>query len=65
MPNGCVADMRICFQDINFNSKLVSVDGDTATVSTQLVGTHTADLDLSMMGFGVHSGSGRAFSVPE
>ena len=62
---GTAAAMRAGFPDINYNSKIVSVDGGKATVSTQLTGTHTADLDLSKMGLGINPATGKSFSNPE
>ena len=62
---GTITAMRAGMPDINFNTKIVGVDGDKANVTSQLIGTHTADLDLSAMGMGVIPATGKSFSNPE
>jgi len=62
---GNVADMDAGIPDIKYNAKVVGVEGDKVTLTTQLSGTHTADLDLTAMGLGVISATGKSFSNPE
>lgn len=62
---GTAAGMLAGLPDINYNMKIVGVDGEKATVSSQLAGTHTADLDLSKMGLGLFPATGKSFSNPE
>jgi predicted ester cyclase len=62
---GLSAALRAAFPDLNYNFRVVSVDGDVVTTSNQLVGTHTGDLDLSGIGMGVIPATGKTISLPE
>lgn len=57
--------LRAAFPDIQYNMRVVSVEGDVVTTTNQLTGTHTGDLDLSAMGMGVIPATGKSFSNPE
>jgi len=47
---GQLSAMFTAMPDLNFNLTYVESDGDVATVYSELTGTHTGPLDLSMMG---------------
>ncbi len=57
--------LRAAFPDIQYRMRVVGVEGDVVTTTTQLSGTHTGDLDLSAMGMGVIPATGKSFSNPE
>ena len=56
--------MRAGCPDLQYNFKITGVEGDTVKTTSQLTGTHTADLDLSGMGMSVIPASGMSFSNP-
>lgn len=60
---GLMENMLRAFPDIEFNTRIVSVDGNVVRFTNQLAGTHTGDLDLSAMGMGVIPATGRSFSM--
>ncbi len=62
---GLSKSLMRAFPDIKYNFRIDSIEGDVVTTTTQLSGTHTADLDLTAMGFGVISPTGIYFSNPE
>jgi predicted ester cyclase len=62
---GLTKSMYVAFPDINYNLKIVEVDGSTVRSTTQVTGTHTGDLDLTRMGMGVIPATGKSFSNPE
>lgn len=61
---GLSAALRAAFPDLNYNFRVVSVDGDVATTTTQLYGTHTGNLDLSGIGMGIIPATGKSVSLP-
>jgi predicted ester cyclase len=62
---GLSAVLRAAFPDLNYNFRVVSVDGNVVTTTNQLYGTHTGDLDLSGMGLGIVPATGKTISLPE
>jgi predicted ester cyclase len=60
---GTMELMWRAFPDIQFNTRLVSINGNVVRFTNQLAGTHTGDLDLSFMGMGVIPATGRSFSM--
>jgi predicted ester cyclase len=56
---------QVAFPDINYNLRVVSVEGNVVKTTSQIKGTHTGDLDLSMLGMGVIPPTGKSFSLPE
>lgn len=61
---GLTKAMLAAFPDINYNARATSVEGDVIKTTSQLTGTHTADLDLTPMGMGVIPPTGKSFSNP-
>lgn len=57
---GLLKAMKAALPDLNFNLRILSVDGDVVTSSNQITGTHTGDFDLSAMGIGVIPATGRS-----
>ena len=53
------------FEDLQYNLRVESVEGNIVRIAAQLNGTHNNDLDLSAMGMGVIPASGKTFSLPE
>ena len=53
------------FPDINYNLKITGVEGNKVMSTSQLSGTHTGELDLTPMGFGLIPATGKSFSNPE
>lgn len=62
---GLTKTMLVAFPDINYNARAISVEGDVIRTTSQLTGTHTADLDLTPMGMGVIPATGKSFSNPQ
>ena len=62
---GLSKSLKRAFPDIRYNVRIGSVEGDVVRTKTQLSGTHTGDLDLTAMGFGVIPATGISFSNPE
>jgi hypothetical protein len=62
---GLSKSLKRAFPDIRYNVRIVSIEGDVVKTTTQLSGTHTGDLDLTAMGFGVIPATGISFSNPE
>ncbi len=60
---GLMELMWEAFPDLQFNTRLVSIDGNVVHFTNQLVGTHTGDLDLSFVGMGVVPPTGRSISM--
>jgi ketosteroid isomerase-like protein len=52
------------FPDWSFNLSGVQEQGNTATTTHQITGTHTGDLDLSMMGMPTIPATGKAIKLP-
>jgi hypothetical protein len=61
---GLLRILAAAFPDFQMNLNITSVNGNVVRTTNQLSGTHTADLDLSMMGMGVIPATGRSFSNP-
>jgi hypothetical protein len=61
---GLTRTLLAAFPDINFNARTAGVEGDVIKTTSQLTGTHTADLDLTPMGMGVIPPTGKSFSNP-
>jgi len=47
------ARLRSAFPDLDYQFKIESVDGNIVRFSTQIQGTHTAELDLTVMKMGM------------
>lgn len=60
-----VRGMWAAFPDLNYNGRIVCVQGDKVLTTTQLSGTHTGEWDLSAMGIGVVPASGKSFNNPK
>jgi hypothetical protein len=56
---------QVAFPDINYNLRIVGVEGNVVKTTTQVSGTHTGDLNLSALGMGVIPPTGKSFSNPE
>lgn len=56
--------LRAGIPDLNFHLHSMSVEGNVVMTGTQLSGTHTADLDLTPLGFGVIPASGKSVELP-
>jgi hypothetical protein len=50
--------------DINFHLHTMGGEGNVVNTGTIIEGTHTADLDLTPMGFGVIPASGQSVKLP-
>lgn len=61
---GLSARMRAAFPDLRYNFRVEEMDGNVASVYSQLSGTHTEDFDLTNMGMGVIPPTGKSFSLP-
>ena len=55
---------KAAFPDISYNLRVVSVEGNVMTTTSQLKGTHTGPLELSAMGMGDFPPTGKSFSNP-
>jgi hypothetical protein len=62
---GLSKSLKRAFPDIQYNLRIDSIEGDVVRTTTQLSGTHTGELDLTAMGFGVIPATGISFSNPE
>ncbi|NIS83501.1 MAG: hypothetical protein GTO14_25635 [Anaerolineales bacterium] len=62
---GLTRIFQTAFPDINYNMRIVSVNGNEIKTTTRLSGTHTGNLDLSAMGMGVFPPTGKPFANPE
>ena len=60
---GLSANLKAAFPDLNYQFKIVSVDGDTANITAQLRGTHKGDLDLTAMHMGVIPATNKSFNA--
>jgi predicted ester cyclase len=58
---GLSANLKAAFPDLNYQFKILSVDGDTANISAELKGTHKGDLDLTAMHMGIIPATGNSF----
>jgi len=56
---------QVAFPDINYNLRIVGVEGNVVKTTSQVSGTHTGQLDLSALGVGVIPPTGKSFSNPE
>jgi len=62
---GMTRALQAAFPDIQYNLRILSVEGDKVVTTTQVSGTHTGELDLTPMGLGVIPATGKSFSNPE
>lgn len=62
---GMTQALQVAFPDIQYNLRILSVEGNKVTHTTQVSGTHTGELDLTPMGLGVIPATGKTFSNPE
>ena len=60
---GMSASLKNAFPDLNYQFKIVSVDGNTAHISAELKGTHKGALDLSALGMGVIPPTNKTFAA--
>jgi len=60
---GMSASLKTAFPDLNYQFKIVSVEGSTVHISAELKGTHTGILDLSAMGLGVIPPTNKTFAA--
>jgi len=60
---GLSANLKAAFPDLNYQFKIVSVDGNTANITAQLKGTHKGDLDLTAMHMGVIPATWKSFNA--
>ena len=60
---GLSAKLKAAFPDLNYQFKILSIDGDTANITAQLKGTHKGDLDLTAMHMGVIPATGKSFNA--
>jgi predicted ester cyclase len=61
---GLLRVLRGAFPDLQFNFRILSVEGNVVRAANQLTGMHTGELDLSFMGLGVIPPTGKSFSNP-
>ena len=62
---GMTQALRAAFPDIQYNLRILSVEGNKVATTTQMTGTHTGVLDLTPMGLGVIPPTGKSFSNPK
>jgi hypothetical protein len=56
-------NLKAAFPDLDYQFKILSVDGNTANISAELKGTHKGDLDLTAMHMGVIPATGKSFKA--
>ncbi len=56
--------LRAGIPDLDFHLHTMGAEGDVVKIGAQVTGTHTADLDLTPMGFGVIPASGKSVDLP-
>ena len=61
---GLAKALRAGMPDLDFHLHTMGVEGNVVTTGTQVTGTHTADIDLTPMGFGVIPASGKSVELP-
>lgn len=61
---GLARAMEVGMPDTDFHLHTMGVEGNVVKTGTQVTGTHTGDLDLTPMGFGVIPATGKSFSLP-
>lgn len=61
---GLLNVLQTAFPDLQYNAVITGIEGNVVMSTNQLSGTHTGDLDLSMMGMGVIPATGNSFSNP-
>lgn len=57
--------LKAAFPDMQYNLRIIDIEGPVVRTTTRLTGTHTGDLDLSALGMGVIPATGKSFSNPE
>ncbi len=62
---GLSKSLKKAFPDLQYNFRIDRVEGDVVGTTTRLTGTHTGELDLTAMGFGVIPASGKTFINPK
>jgi len=62
---GISRTLKMAFPDIKYNLMVAGGEVNQVHVTTQLAGTHTGDLNLTPMGFGVIPPTGKSFSNPK
>ena len=61
---GLVKALNAGMPDLEFHTHTMGVEGNVVMKGAQITGTHTADLDLTPMGFGVIPASGKSVELP-
>ena len=61
---GMAKAMKAGIPDLDFHMHTSGADGNVVNTGSQLTGTHSADLDLSPLGLGVISATGKSFETP-
>ena len=64
MLMGLTKALRGGMPDIDFHLHTMGGEGNVINTGTIISGTHTADLDLTPMGFGVISATGKSVKLP-
>lgn len=62
---GLILTLKKAFPDLQYNASIQQVEGNVAHLTPHLPGTHTGDLDLTMMGLGIIPPSGKSINLPE
>ena len=57
------ANLKAAFPDLDYQLRILSVNGDTVNLSAQLRGTHKGDLDLTKMHMGIIPATGKSFKA--
>jgi predicted ester cyclase len=60
---GMSANLVTAFPDLDYQFKIEGADADIVTISAELKGTHTGNLDLTTMGMGVIPPTHKAFAT--
>jgi len=60
---GMSQNLKKAFPNLEYNFRAFSQDGDTVKISAQLKGTHSADLDLTAMQWGVIPATHKQFAA--
>ncbi len=60
---GMSASLKAAFPDLDYQFKVEGADGNTVSISAQLKGTHTGNLDLTAMGMPVIPPTNKSFAA--
>lgn len=60
---GMSKDLKKAFPNLEYNFRALSEENDTVKISAQLSGTHSADLDLTAMQWGVIPATHKSFAA--